>query len=241
VADRLRNDDPEDVHRLAQALAERRRGIDALLIERDASLEADEADLNRVAAWVRPAVIVRGLCARAVLAHRISDGRRALGPQYEALGRMAAGGVAADGPELAAARARLRDLMAERDARLAPYGDSAHPVWARRAGGEAVGLARAIVGELRSALVPKLSAIAGMVMGWWIANTYTDSHVRSVLRSVGIGSGGTRVVSGSTYRAMHFWLPLLAAAVCAYAGERLAAHYRGRAVSGGPARGGEPA
>jgi hypothetical protein len=71
-----------------------------------------------------------------------------------------------------------------------------------------------------------------MAMGWWIANTYTDSHVRSVLRSVGIGSGGTHVVSGSTYRAMQFWLPLLAAAVCAYAGERLAAAYRSRAHLG---------
>jgi hypothetical protein len=45
--------------------------------------------------------------------------------------------------------------------------------------------------------------------------------MRSILRTVGIGSGGTHVVSGSTYRAMSFWLPLLAAALCAYIGERL--------------------
>jgi hypothetical protein len=67
-----------------------------------------------------------------------------------------------------------------------------------------------------------------MAVGWWIADTYTDSHVRSVLRSVGIGSGGTRVVSGSTYKALSFWLPLLAAALCAYLGERIAQHYRDR-------------
>ena len=54
-------------------------------------------------------------------------------------------------------------------------------------------------------------------------------HVRSVLRSVGIGSGGTHVVSGSTYKAMSFWLPLLAAAVCAYLGERIVGYYRKRA------------
>jgi hypothetical protein len=60
-----------------------------------------------------------------------------------------------------------------------------------------------------------------MAVGWWIANTYTDSRMRSILRTVGIGSGGTHVVSGSTYRAMSFWLPLLAAALCAYIGERL--------------------
>ena len=65
-------------------------------------------------------------------------------------------------------------------------------------------------------------ALAGLTVGWWIANTYTDSRWKSLARSVGIGSGGTTVVSGDTYRAMRFWLPLLAAAVCAYAGERIA-------------------
>jgi hypothetical protein len=85
-----------------------------------------------------------------------------------------------------------------------------------------------MLAQLRSMLLPKAPALAGMAMGWWIANTYTDSHVRSVLRSVGIGSGGTRVVSGSAYKAMSFWLPLLAAAMCAYLGERLAAYYRQR-------------
>jgi hypothetical protein len=48
-----------------------------------------------------------------------------------------------------------------------------------------------------------------------------------VLRSVGVVSGGTHVVSESTYKAMSFWLPLLAAAVCAYLGERIAGYYRG--------------
>ncbi len=67
-----------------------------------------------------------------------------------------------------------------------------------------------------------------MAAGWWVTNTYTDSHFRSALRSVGIGSGGTRVVSGETYRAMSFWLPILAAAVCAYLGDRLAGYVRRR-------------
>ena len=34
-------------------------------------------------------------------------------------------------------------------------------------------------------------------------------------------------MSSSTYEAMSFWLPLLAAALCAYLGERLAAYYTG--------------
>jgi hypothetical protein len=86
---------------------------------------------------------------------------------------------------------------------------------------------RAVLIQLRSHLLPKGPAIAGLTVGWWIANTYTDSHLRAVARSLGIGSGGTRVVSSSTYESMSFWLPLLAAAMCAYLGERLGAYYRG--------------
>ena len=96
--------------------------------------------------------------------------------------------------------------------------------------GEALGFGRALWQQLRAHLVPKTPAVVGMVVGWWIVNTYTDSHLRSVLRSVGIGSGGTHVVSGSTYRAMQFWLPLLAAALCAYLGERLAGRWGWKAV-----------
>jgi hypothetical protein len=35
-------------------------------------------------------------------------------------------------------------------------------------------------------------------------------------------------VSASTFKAMSFWLPLLAAAVCAYLGERIVRTYRAR-------------
>jgi hypothetical protein len=74
--------------------------------------------------------------------------------------------------------------------------------------------------------MPKAPALAGMAVGWWIASTYTDSHAKSILRSVGIGHGGTHVVSGSTYKAMHYGLPLLAAAMCAYAAGRIATAIR---------------
>jgi hypothetical protein len=237
VVRQRRDGEGESLRRLALALAERERRLETLAEECAASLEADRADLARVAPWVGPIVIARGICTRAVLRHRRTATRRALDPDYEALGLAAAGAtpcVPAD--DLGAIQARLDRLSAERTRRLAAHGESAHPVWLRRAGVEAAGLGRAVVGQLRAALVPKLPALAGMAMGWWIANTYTDSHVRSVLRTVGIGSGGTRVVSGSTYKAMNFWLPLLAAAVCAYAAERLAARYRAA-----PPGSGEPA
>ena len=40
------------------------------------------------------------------------------------------------------------------------------------------------------------------------------------------------VVSGTTYKAMNFWVPILAAAVCAYLGDRLARAIRQRYESG---------
>jgi hypothetical protein len=36
------------------------------------------------------------------------------------------------------------------------------------------------------------------------------------------------VVSSDTYRAMNFWLPLVAAALCAYCGDRIATAWRER-------------
>jgi hypothetical protein len=69
-------------------------------------------------------------------------------------------------------------------------------------------------------------ALAGLAVGWWIAQTYTDSRWKSVLRTVGVGDGGTRVVSSDTLQAMSFWLPIFAAAICAYLGDRIARSFR---------------
>jgi len=214
---------------LVGEIAERERRADALTAEVRASLDADRADLRAVAVWVRPVVMLRGLSTRQVLRHRRSLERRALGPRLEALGQLAAG-TGADARadrEIAAVRGRLSAITAERERWGAPYGGRALPQWTIRAGAETRMFGRAVLLQLRAHLLPKAPAIAGLAVGWWIANTYTDSHLRSVARSLGIGSGGTRVVSSSTYETMSFWLPLLAAAMCAYLGERLGAYYRG--------------
>jgi hypothetical protein len=208
-------------------IGESGRRLSTLAAASEASVETDRADLRRVAPWVRPVVVTRGVCTRLVLRHQRRAGRRLLGPRYEALGELAVrSGRGVARPELMDARAALGRVRTELERRLAPFGGTAHPAWTARAGAEAAGFGRAILIQLRAHLLPKAPALAGMMAGWWIANTYTDSQVRSVLRSVGIGSGGTHVVSGSTYRAMHFWLPLLAAALCAYLGERIAGYYR---------------
>jgi hypothetical protein len=219
---------------LVREIAEGQRRLAALVAEGGASLDADRADLEVVAAWVKPAVVLRGLCTRLVLRHRRSLERRALRPRFEALGELATGSAepgverGALGREVVAARGQLAALAAERERWVAPYGGRALPDWTARASVEAVGFGRAVLTQLRAHLLPKAPAIAGLTVGWWIANTYTDSHLRSALRSLGLGSGGTRVVSSSTYEAMTFWLPLLAAALCAYIGERVGAYYRGR-------------
>jgi hypothetical protein len=228
----VRGESPELAGMLSE-IESARREIEALAAESGASIDADRVDLARVAPWIRPAVVARGMCARLVLRHRSGAVRRGLRPRYEALGHLASdGGAGAAHQEIADVRNGLERVRAERERRLAPLDGRALPAWTARAGAEAAGIGRAIVAQLRSHLLPKAPALAGMVVGWWIANTYTDSHMRSVLRSVGIGSGGTRVVSGSTYKAMSFWMPLLAAALCAYLGERIAGYYGRRANAG---------
>jgi hypothetical protein len=54
-----------------------------------------------------------------------------------------------------------------------------------------------------------------------VGHTYTDSHFRSLLHSLGLGHGGKRVIDGDTYRAMMFWLPILAAGLFAYLADRI--------------------
>ena len=163
---------------------------------------AELGDLARVGWWVRPVVVLRAVSSRIVLQHDRRRVQGALDAAHEALGR-----AAASGPGV------LRPVSAP--------GDSGGIEWTRLAGHEVRGFTGAVWGQLRSHLFPKAPALVGLAVGWWIADTYTDSHVRSALRTAGIGSGGTEVVSGSTYRAMRFWLPLLAAALCGYVGERL--------------------
>jgi hypothetical protein len=173
----------------------------------DRSYEADRADAESVDLWALPLVTIRGVATRAVLRHRIARGHCRLGSRYEALGREAVAGEGGADP-------------------LAPV--AGKPEAERRTvRREATRFGRAFWGQLRPALLPKAPALTGLAVGWWIANTYTDSRWKSLARSVGIGSGGTTVVSADTYRAMRFWLPLLAAAVCAYLADRIAAALRG--------------
>lgn len=219
-----------ELHRLREEVAEALARIEALAAKRRGTVEADRADLADVAPWMGPVVVLRGVCTRLVLRHRQSSLRQALRPRYEAIGTLAAASAELWYPlerEVTTIRAEIARVLLARRRWVAPFGGTALPAWSARAGSEAAGIGRAVGRQLRAHFLPKAPALAGLVAGWWIVNTYTDSHLRSALRSIGIGSGGTRVVSSSTYEAMNFWLPLLAAAPCAYVGERVGAYYGG--------------
>jgi hypothetical protein len=214
--------------------------IAALRVARVASLDVDRAEFSAVEPWMRPVVVARGLLTRAILRHRIARTARSAVPHYTALGALVADepGLIQRlhlgpylGDTIVTARADLEAARAERLRRLAPFGGQVLPDWSARLQGEGAALGHAIWTQLRSQLFPRASALAGLAVGWWIANTYTDSQWKAGLRSLGIGSGGTHVVSRGTYRALSFWLPLLAAAVCAYLCDRLAQALRRRYAS----------
>jgi len=221
--------DDYNVLELVTGVRQGQHSVDALSRETTASLEADRADYIASAAWMRPVVVLRGLCTRAVLRHRIMLERRALGTPEEAIGTVAANQPLAFArhpdqvKSVVDARAELRRLLEERERLLEPFGGSALPNWFPHLHRESTVLGRALWLQFKPNVLPRGSALAGLAVGWWLANTYTDSQFRSVLQSLGIGGGGKRVVSGDSYKAMMFWLPMLGAAVFAYLADR--AHF----------------
>jgi hypothetical protein len=180
------------------------------------SLARDRADYAAVASWARPLVVVRGLLDRGVLRalrrSATADRRAASVRLGEASLESATGAVA-----LAAREARKRAQEAE--ARLKPL-----PLAAR----EAQHFGRFLLKETKLQILPRLPGLVGLLVGFWIAQTFTDSQFSATLHSWGIGQGPRRAVRSDTLRTMNVVLPLLAAAVTSYAGSRLAALIKSR-------------
>ena len=218
-----------DLATLCAEVRMREQRLDARQSALTESLEADKQDYVTSARWIRPIVVFRGICTRAILRHQEVTGRRALQVPEAAIGVAVVNRPAAfeRHPEevkaVVDARAMLRAILVERKQKLEPFGGSALPSWFPHVGREGTVLGRALWLQLRPTILPRGSALVGLAVGWWLANTYTDSHFRSALRSLGLGSGGKQVVSGDTYQAMMFWLPVLAAAIFAYLADR--AHF----------------
>jgi hypothetical protein len=231
-----RNDLADRLSESLREVGERRSKCDALTGSLGRSLEDDRADYAEVPSLVRPLVILRGLAHRGVLRARLYRARKDLSVAWERLGGDALDDASLTVPaaELArAARAAALRACEDRERVLAPYGGAALPPGMVRGAREARHLTRSVAKEVRGALVPRLPAVAGMGVGWWVANTFTDSSFSATLHSFGIGDGPRYAVTTEQYQLMHFWLPIAAAATCSYLGNRLGALIRARYQPGG--------
>ena len=196
-----------------EALDDRHKTLDRMLA---ISMSRDRADFGAVAQWAQPLVVLRGLLDRAVLRalrRRTAADREVAWVKAAEVSLDSAQGV------LAESARQARQVVREAETRLTPL-----PLVAR----EAQHFSRYVYAEARVLLLPRIPALVGLLVGFWIAQTFTDSPFTATLHSWGIGSGPRHAVRGETLRAMNFLLPLVAAALSSYAGSRLASLLRAR-------------
>jgi hypothetical protein len=204
----------------------RRKSLEAARAEVAASLERDRADYALVRPGLRLVVVLRGVAHRIVLREHVRAARIECDAASERLGEAALDlGIDAPAAErIRSLRAEAKSLEARRTALLARYGGSPTPRFAARIGRELFHFGRTLVNQL----IPRLPAIAGMVAGWWVVSTFTDSRLGATLHSWGIGDGPAHYLDADTYESVRFWLPASAAAICAYGGARIRALVRSR-------------
>lgn len=195
------------------ALDDRHQTFEGMLA---VSMARDRADFSAVGQWARPLVVLRGLLDRAVLRALL---RRTAVDREAAWVRAGEASLDAAQGVLAESARQARALAREADARLAPL-----PLVAR----EAHHFSRYVFLEARGMLLPRIPALVGLMVGFWIAQTFTDSQFTATLHAWGIGSGPRHAVRGETLRVLNFALPLFAAAISSYAGSRLAALVKAR-------------
>jgi hypothetical protein len=207
---------------------------------RAASLEQDRNDYPAASSWAKPAVIVRGLLARLVLHDNARRIRIKLRPLHRALGAASLDGqlpaengatrpISADiAQAIELQRREFGAAQAERFRLLEPFGGRALPEWANVVLKECSALGSAFVKEARASLVPRLPGLAGLAAGWWVVRAFTASHWDRLMVVFGLRRGGPKVVSAETYERLQFWIPLFAAALCAYLCSRVSAFLRKR-------------
>jgi hypothetical protein len=74
--------------------------------------------------------------------------------------------------------------------------------------------------------IPGASAVAALLVGGWVASTFTTSPITATLASWGLMKGGTRVVSSGTYKFLSVFLPLFTAGTTAYSVQKLLKYFR---------------
>jgi hypothetical protein len=121
---------------------------------------------------------------------------------------MPATGAAAGSEEVQAIRAELANTASEQ-ARL------------RAEGGR---LGEELVERLRAWVTPRAPALVTAALGWWIASRYTESHLKAIMKSLGMSlkPSGAHLVSASADRMLiEYGVPLIAAVLCAKVASRV--------------------
>jgi hypothetical protein len=204
----------------------RRREQDALARLGRATLGEGGARVGRLAALATEAAALRSRletlsrerrpsgAAKGDLQRRRESLERKLRELHLVAGRLVMAMPATDaGSEVLAIRVELANAANERE-RLSAE--------ARRVGED-------LLASIRAWLTPRAPALVAMVLGGWITSRYTEAHIRTIMKSLGLSltRRGAHLVSASTDTLLiEYGLPLLAAALCAFLGSRLAARWR---------------
>jgi hypothetical protein len=144
----------------------RRREQDALARLGKMTLGEGGARGGRLAALATEAA-----AARAGLQRRRESLEQKLRELYLTAGRLAMAMPATGaGSEVHAIRAELANAASERDRVRAEGRRLGEELWAR----------------LRAWLTPRAPALMAMALGWWITSRYTESHIRTILKSLGL-------------------------------------------------------
>ena len=80
--------------------------------------------------------------------------------------------------------------------------------------------------------IPGVSAVVGILVGSWVASTFTNSPLKGFLSSWGLMKGGSHVVSTTTYRLLSVALPILVTALTAYLVQKGLKRYRKTRLDG---------
>ncbi len=215
-------------------LEERERELAQRLAD---SLAADRRDYRAVASGIaRGLIVVRGILDRLVVRDEAFGARRELPRRRTELGACVQADERAaarlpDEVRRAAdeARAAFERVRSERALLLAPFDGQALPRPLAALLREFATFAAFLRVELTKKIVLRLPALAAMAAGWWLARHYTSSRLPHWLTGDGRGR-----LSEDTLALLAFWLPLLAAALAAYASYSLSRRVRRRYLESDP-------
>ena len=190
-----------------------------------ASFAADCRDFARVGPRLRWFVVARGWIDRWIARSILAQERRRRTEIERELGRLAHDGAdealrARVPPEIAdevaASRRTSAEARAARAALLEPFGGRALTPWAAFVLRHVETFARFVVDEVLRRILLRPPALAGLIVGWWVAESFTDWWLEARAHEIfGVGRTG---VSSSMRHVLTVWTPILVAALCAYVG-----------------------